>query len=97
MYKTFNDLEFYTHHTGFGEQARMDFPNGYGVSVITGYMFYTRDDAPYEVAVMLHGDLCYSTPLTGDVIGYCSEDDVTRIMQQVQELPIATGDSDDDE
>lgn len=22
MYKTFNDLEFYTHHTGFGKQAR---------------------------------------------------------------------------
>lgn len=40
MYKTFNDLEFYTHRTGFGKQARMDFPNGYGVSVITGDMFY---------------------------------------------------------
>ena len=70
----------------FGEQAKMFFDNGYGVSVVTGSAAY---DA-YEVAV-IKGDeenftLCYDTPVTDDVVPCSDEDEVSKIMKQVQEL-----------
>jgi hypothetical protein len=88
--KTFDDLEFFPHPNDPFEQskqARLDFPNGYGVSVITGYFAYSTDEEPYEVAVMYKGQLCYDTPVTEDVIGFCTPSRVTVIMRQVQELP----------
>ena len=87
--KTFNDLEFKIHPNniiGFKQAARMHFDNGYGVSVITGSGAYSDSEHPYEVAVLKDNDLCYSTHITDDVIGYNNEDDVTNIMRQVQEL-----------
>ena len=33
-------------------------------------------------------DLCFDTPITDDVIGYCSEEDVSNIMKQIQDLPL---------
>jgi hypothetical protein len=32
------------------------------------------------------GNLTYDTPVTNDVIGYLTEEDVTDVMKQVQEL-----------
>lgn len=88
--KTFKDLEFKTHPTGLGgTQATMDFDNGYGVSVITGEMFYTDDEHPYELAITDKNGLCYSTPITDDVIGYLTEQEVEDYMKQIQELPEA--------
>ena len=85
--KTFNDLIFKQHPNWMsGTQARMDFPNGYGISVITGEYAYSDNEHPYEVAVMEHGSLCYNTPITDDVIGYLDADGVTEIMKQIQEL-----------
>lgn len=90
--KTFDDLEFDVHPARFSmfgkfsEQARMDFDNGYGVSVITGSGAYSDNEHPYEVAVMKDGSLCYDTDITDDVIGYCDTQKVTDIMKQVQEL-----------
>lgn len=87
--KTFEDLEFKEHSTPFyfSTHARMDFENGYGVSVITGSGAYGSGSHPYEVAVMLNGSLCYDTPITDDVIGHNDETMVTEIMKKVQELP----------
>jgi hypothetical protein len=87
--KTFEDLEFkdLSNQWYSKTQARMDFENGYGVSVITGSGAYGSGSHPYEVAVMLNGSLCYDTPITDDVIGYNDESMVTEIMKKVQELP----------
>lgn len=85
--KEFKDLDFGAHSAGLGgTHATMVFDNGYGVSVITGRMFYTSEEKPYEVAVTKGGSLCYDTPITNDVLGYRTEEEVTEIMKQVQEL-----------
>jgi len=84
--KTFKDLEFKNHpNPSFSTQATMNFDNGYGASVINGYGAYCNDDT-YEVAVLFEDKLCYSTPITNDVIGYQSEEEVSEIMKQVQQL-----------
>ncbi len=87
--KTFKDLEFKPHAIagmGFDTQAKLDFDNGYGISVITGHAAYGDGDAHYEVAVSKGDHLCYDTPITEDVIGHQTAADVDVIMKQIQEL-----------
>jgi len=86
---TFKDLVFKSHPNipCMRTRAVLEFPNGYRVSVITRERAYTSNDKPYKVAIIHEGSLCYSTPITGNVIGYNTEDDVTEIMKKVQELP----------
>jgi hypothetical protein len=41
----------------------------------------------FEVAVLdKDGDLTYNTPVTNDVVGYLTPDEVTEIMEEVQKL-----------
>lgn len=70
------------------KQAKMEFKNGYGVSVLFGSMFYSNGIDTYEVGILKDGALCYNTPITNDVIGYITADEVTDIMRKIQELPI---------
>jgi len=88
--KKFEDLKFERlENPPFqtGEQTRMMFENGYGVSVVSHTYSYGGKDGLYEVAVLgKDGDLTYDTPVTNDVIGYLEPVDVTDIMKQVQEL-----------
>jgi hypothetical protein len=91
-YKTFCDLEFLPHpNCPSSTQCRLHFSNGYGVSVITGEIFYTDSTHPYEMAVLKDGGICYDTPITTDVLGYLTQDDVTKHMIAVQELPHHSG------
>ncbi len=86
----FSDLEFKPHIVGAGAtQARVQFENGYLASVISGALFNTSDDAPYELAVLLNGKCCYDTRITNDVEGYLNEDDVTALLQRIESLPDA--------
>ncbi|MCK5015919.1 MAG: hypothetical protein KAS32_02515 [Candidatus Peribacteraceae bacterium] len=71
-------------------QALMYFDNGYGVSVISGWGAYSGDEGLYELAVMKKGKgITYDTPITSDVEGHLTEDDVTGLMIAVQCLPKA--------
>ena len=85
--KTFKDLEFKPHPNfgSFNTQARLDFDNGYGISVVNGKMAYCNENE-YEVAIFKNGSICYTTPITDDVLGYNSPENVTEIMKQIQEL-----------
>ena len=88
--KTFKDLEFNAHPSGveFGITARTQFPNGYGASVVKGEHTYGGRDGLFELAVLdSNGSLCYSTPITDDVIGYLRPEDVTDVMIKIQQLP----------
>ena len=46
----------------------------------------------WEIAILKgtesYYDLCYDTPITDDVIGYCSEEQVSNIMKQIQDLSL---------
>ena len=97
--KTFKDLTFEPHHSGEGKQALLGFDNGRAVSVITGSKyFYTSEEGPYEVAFIdKTGDLgqvhlgsrsvtLFEDTGHNDVEGYCTEEDVTFIMEAIQKL-----------
>jgi len=89
--KNFNDLQFKTHPCsihGDEKMATMTFDNGYGISVITGKVFYTSELKPYEVAVLLDGSLCYTTSITDDVIGHCDKNDISKLMEKIQKLDV---------
>ena len=87
---TFNDLQFRheTNPLGFIDRARFQFPNGYGISVIRGTYTYGGDEGLYECAGLKDNRLCYDTPITNDVIGYCDEDKVNEIIKQIEELKV---------
>lgn len=81
--KTFEDLEFKPHSCEIdGQQAVLNFDNGYGCSVLIGKDFYSNGIDTYELAV-LHDDLlCYDTPITDDVLGHLTKKEVTIVMKK---------------
>lgn len=84
--KTFGDLKFKPLEIG-GVRATMTFDNGYGVSVIKTPYSYGGDKGLYEMAILgLDGDIVYDTPITNDVLGHLTEDDVSHYMVKVQKL-----------
>lgn len=88
-YQTFEDLRFDPMHSHGGVGARATFPNGYTVSVVCHSYSYGGDAGLYELAVMRGGRIVYDTPITDDVLGHLTEDDVSAVMREVQELPKA--------
>ena len=90
----FTDLEFKQHPCVPGSnavQAIHFFPNGYGVSVVRFPGSYGYGQGLYEVAVIKGTDeedfkLCYDTPITDDVIGYQSVEDIDNLLSQVESL-----------
>ena len=69
-------------------QACIDFPNGYGVSVLRGKMFYSDGFTTYEVAITKSDKLVYPKDICpdNDVLGYRTPEEVTEIMRRVQDL-----------
>ena len=64
-----------------------EFENGYGASVIKHDYSYGGKMGLYEIAVLdSSGDLCYSTPITDDVIGYATEDKVLDTLHRIKML-----------
>jgi hypothetical protein len=70
------------------------FDNGYGASVIQGRYTYGGKAGLFELAVVrLTGDsaddfeLTYDTPITDDVIGHLSEDEVQETLAKIRDLP----------
>lgn len=89
--KTFKDLVFKAHENTrhFDTRSVMEFDNGYGVSIITGEMAYSSEAAPYELAILHKGEICYHSGITEDVIGRLTADEVSEIMIKVQSLPVS--------
>jgi len=86
----FKDLEF--RKTGYpkpaGIQARALFENGYGASVICNETSYGHEEGLYELAVTDHMRvLIFDTLVTPDVEGDLSEEDVTRLLGEIEALP----------
>ena len=63
------------------------FDNGYGISVVS-----EADGSSYEVGVLKHIDqkwvgLTYETPITDDVIRFCSANIVDYLKEKIRNLP----------
>ena len=79
-----------------GMQKIYRFPNGYGASVIPEYKDLTTKDGKYrrspikglwEVAILDADDeLCYTTPLTDDVIRGLNDPEVDQLLYQIHDL-----------
>ena len=75
-----------------GVQRLYRFVNGYGASVVRHFGSYGGSKGLWEVAVIVWNpvnndwDLCYSTPITNDVIGYLKEDQVNAILSFIEKL-----------
>ena len=88
---TFADLKFETDE--LGEHAFHIFDNHYGVSVVRGPYTYGGRDGLYELAVVYmapedkESQLVYDTPITNDVMGHLTPDNITDVMAQVEALP----------
>ena len=82
------DLDFEPHPAGMGGvRAVVNFPNGFSASVVSGEFFYSTEDKPYELAVLRDGDITYDTPITDDVLGYLTADEVEAVLDQIAALP----------
>ena len=92
--KTFKDITFTSPEKG-DINGKLFFDNGYGISVIRNiyegrHLSYTKDDNQWEIAV-LYGNkdswsITYNTPITDDVIGYLSSEEVEEIIFKIQKL-----------
>lgn len=78
-----------TRNTSEGPLKRLEynFPNGYGASVIRGPHSYGGKAGLYELAVLLNGDLCYTTSITSDVLGWLTATDVGKLINEIAALP----------
>ena len=73
-----------------GVQHKYKFPNGYGASVVSHPYSYGGDRGLWELAVLgLDGHLTYDTPITNDVLGYLSEDEVNEALAKIAALEAA--------
>jgi hypothetical protein len=63
------------------------FANGYGASVVQNRYSYGHSDGLYELMVLKDAVPCYDTPITSDVVGYLTADEVTELLRQIEELP----------
>lgn len=77
-----------------GIQHIYRFPNGYGASVIQHNFSYGGKDGLWELAVVkfdgdgdLQFELCYDTHITSDVLGYLSDEDVSKTLDDIEALP----------
>ena len=73
-------------HIPGGIQAVIHFENGYGASVIKHPRSYGGPDGLFEIAVLKDGQLCYDTPITDDVIGWCDDNKVEEVLNSIKNL-----------
>jgi len=85
--KTFEDINFERHKDLDGVVGRIMFDNGYGASVVCHKMSYGGKLGLYELAVLDKDNrLTYDTPITNDVVGHLTPEEVTNYLIQIQDL-----------
>lgn len=82
MYKP-NEINDYNN----GVQKVYTFENGYGASVICHDGSYGGKDGLWELAVLDGGGaICYHTPITQDVIGHQTDQQIETILKEIESL-----------
>jgi len=71
-----------------GVQYTAKFSNGYGASIIRHSFSYGNRQGLWELAVLdSDGDITYDTPITDNVLGYLTEEDVENTLNEIKALP----------
>lgn len=80
---------------GFKEMGGINykfvFENGYGASVIRHYGTYGWEEGLFELAVLREEtknnyNLCYTTPITDDVLGWLTDEQVCENLEKIKKL-----------
>jgi len=58
----------------------------YGASVVCHEGSYSSPGGKWELAVLYGDDLCYTTPITDDVIGHLTDSEVQKILARIDTL-----------
>ena len=74
-------------YNGSAMQHLYWFANGYGASVVQNCYSCGHEDGLYELAVLKDCGLCDDTPITSDVIGFLSADEVAEHLSRIEKLP----------
>jgi len=73
-----------------GTQKLYKFPNGYGASVVQFMGSYGYDEGKWELGVVKWNDdnfkLTYDTPITDDVLGFLTWQDVEKHLAEIKSL-----------
>ena len=73
-----------------GVQYLTFYPNGYGVSIVQHKYSYGGNIGLWELAVIKgteeEWDICYTTPITNDVLGYLEEAEVDELLIKIEAL-----------
>lgn len=96
-----NDIPALQHkvYPSFNTHQSVLFPNGYGLSIITGISAYSDKEHPYEIAVIKTEEEVKETLINpkcdfeidyeftdGDVVGYLTENDVNEWLDKVEHI-----------
>ena len=83
----FKDLKFVPHSLDLqGEHAIVKFDNGFGASIIRTDFSMGGSVGLFEVAVLNNGKVDSTTPITDDVLGHLTQEDVMLVLDQIQKL-----------
>lgn len=74
-----------------GRQVIHKFDNGYGASVVQHRFSYGGEEGLFELGVLSFSDdgkwgLIYDTPITDDVLGWLTDEDVEAVLKQIEAL-----------
>lgn len=83
--KNFKELKSNPIHDGIQYIYKAE--NGYGASIVQHQWSYGGNSGLWEVAVLdPNGDICYSTPITSDVVGHLTDKEVNKLLEQIDAL-----------
>lgn len=78
-------------NNGIGYLAKFD--NNYGASIVQHDFSYGHDQGLWELAVIKYDEtdpdewnICYTTPITADVLGYLTEEEVDETLPKIEAL-----------
>lgn len=69
-----------------GLQYTAYFKNGYGIDIVKHNGSYGRESDKWEIAIMKDGECNYDTPITDDVIGWLTSEEVMHYAIRVKLL-----------
>jgi len=89
-------MSFFDYLAGMsaGYDKKVFFANGYGASVVSNDFTYGGRDGLYELAVIKGTnvddfELVYDTPITNDVLGWLTWEEVEALLKEIEALPPA--------